>query len=334
MLLLLSLLGNVLQSYMYLYRESYVSELLISFLPYAIGSNFLLVVLSSYKSINNFFKRKVFLTVMWCMISILSCWFFISYISSYIHTYTNIITNSSQESTSSLSGWLSFLYANIYYKNKILSRLLSTIQDHNPDVILLVEYAKIHDEDLSPLLKQQYPYVSRYVGGKWYDGDVIYSRYPLKKIKHDVYPWSFSHVSIEYNNKNIDFALIHTSAPVSEHFFAMRNEQLGDLSDMISKYHFENPTKNIILLGDFNLTPRSYYYTSFDKTMKSLWLSNITLQLANTMYDTDYSPYTRCHEQAPYLCSHIDHLRSNDKNISLKKITISWSDHYGFIGKL
>jgi endonuclease/exonuclease/phosphatase (EEP) superfamily protein YafD len=58
------------------------------------------------------------------------------------------------------------LYANIYYKNKDFSGLISTITQHQPDIVLLVEYAKIHDEVLAPLLKAEYPYVSRYVGGK------------------------------------------------------------------------------------------------------------------------------------------------------------------------
>jgi hypothetical protein len=40
------------------------------------------------------------------------------------------------------------------------------IQEQQPDIVLLVEYAKIHDEVLAPLLKVKYPYVSRYVGGK------------------------------------------------------------------------------------------------------------------------------------------------------------------------
>jgi endonuclease/exonuclease/phosphatase (EEP) superfamily protein YafD len=58
------------------------------------------------------------------------------------------------------------LYANIYYKNKDFSGLVSTIENYQPDIVLLVEYAKIHDEVLTPLLKEKYPYVSRYVGGK------------------------------------------------------------------------------------------------------------------------------------------------------------------------
>jgi endonuclease/exonuclease/phosphatase (EEP) superfamily protein YafD len=77
-------------------------------------------------------------------------------------------------------------------------------------------------------------------------------------------------VSIKYNSKNIDFALIHTSAPVSQHFFNMRNQQLSDLSNLMTKYYNTKKDQNIILVGDFNLTPRSHYYKSFATSMKLL----------------------------------------------------------------
>ena len=47
----------------------------------------------------------------------------------------------------------------------------------------------------------------------------------------------------------------------------------------MSKYHLQYPTKNIILLGDFNLTPRSYYYKCFDKNMKTVFTLLISLAL-------------------------------------------------------
>lgn len=274
----------------------------------------------------------MFLTIIWLIIGIAWISYNRIYISDYTHTYTNILTQTSSPIISP-SEWLSFLYANIYYKNKDFSGLVSTIENYQPDIVLLVEYAKIHDESLTPLLKEKYPYVSRYVGGKWYDGDVIYSKYPLEKIKHTVYPWSFSHVNIEYNKKSIDLALIHTSAPVSQYFFTMRNEQLDDLSNLMSEYYNKRSDQKVILLGDFNLTPRSDYYKPFDTSMKLLWLSNITTDIASTQYDNKFLPYTRCHEQASYVCSHIDHIRSNT-SIKLQKITIPWSDHYGFIGNI
>lgn len=332
MLLLLSLWGTILQGYMYLFRESYSNELLISFLPYAIGINFFVVLFSFYKTFYQCKRKNIFLTIIWSIIAMSLIWYNRNYINEYTHTYTNIFTQDSNIVTLS-SEWLSFLYANIYYKNKDFSGLVSTIENHQPDIVLLVEYAKIHDEVLTPLLKEKYPYVSRYVGGKWYDGDVIYSKYPLEKIKHTIYPWSFSHVNIQYENKTIDLALIHTSAPVSEYFFTMRNEQLTDLSNLMNEYYSTRSDQKVILLGDFNITPRSHYYKPFDTSMKLLWLSNITTDIANTQYDNKLLPYTRCHEKAPYLCSHIDHIRSNT-SMKLQKINIPWSDHYGFIGNI
>lgn len=251
----------------------------------------------------------------------------------YINQYNNIYINTHQETINKKTE-ISFFYSNIYYKNTNFSWLINTIEIHKPDIVMLVEYSKNHDEELTPILKKEYPYKSRYVGQKWYDGDIIFSKYPLKNIKHNVYPGSFSHVNIEYKNKNYDFALIHTSAPVSEHFFKMRNTQLDELSNLLQEYYTtwkqDNP---IFLLWDFNITPRSSYYTSFDTDMKKIWLDDITTDKSLTFYDTPF-PYSRCHASLSIACSHIDHVRSNTKSLSLQKITIPWSDHYGFIGNI
>jgi hypothetical protein len=53
---------------------------------------------------------------------------------------------------------------------------------------MLVEYAKMHDETLTPILKKDYPYVSRYAGTKTYDGDILFSKYPFKTIEHKTHP--------------------------------------------------------------------------------------------------------------------------------------------------
>ncbi len=328
MFLLLCSIGIIIQLYMYIVPHAYMSELLISFLPYGIGMSFLIIIFSLLKLVIQ--RKSVWSIITRSIITIayiLSC---IRYLSTYISTY---YTHPEQPSTSIPSD-ISFLYSNIYYKNESLSWLIQMIESQQPDVILLVEYTKQHNEVLAALLKQDYPYVSRYIGGKWYDGDVIYSRYPLKKIKHDIYPGSFSHVSINYEWKEVDFALIHTSAPISEHFFNMRNEQLSDLSRLMSAYYQERKRdKNIILLWDFNITPRSPYYKTFSTQMNTIWLYNISNNIVKTQYN-NLVPYTRCHQEAKIFCSHIDHVRSNNTSMKLQKITISWSDHYGFVGTL
>ena len=185
---------------------------------------------------------------------------------------------------------------------------------------MLVEYSKYHDENLTKIIKKDYPYISRYVGSKGYDGDIIFSKYPLKKIDHTKNPGSFSHISITYKDKNIDLALMHTSAPVSKKFFTMRNNQLQDLSNILSLYYADKPERNIILAGDFNLTPRSVYYKPFEDSLQKLGLYDITLDRKSTLYDRPI-PYTRCLEQGQFLCAHIDHIwTTNTMNLKLIRI--------------
>jgi endonuclease/exonuclease/phosphatase (EEP) superfamily protein YafD len=320
----------IIHSYIFLQPASYFSEVIISFLPYIILADSMIVILCVFSL---FFSKNKIRLINLIIIICFYIWTGWIYYHQYSTLYQDIATLSNNETQAKQSG-LSFFYGNIYYQNNNFSGIISNIKANNPDIVLLVEYAKIHDENLSPLLKKDYPYVSRYVWGKWYDGDVIYSKYPLTKIKHVVYPWSFSHVSIEYMNTSYDFALIHTSAPVSQHFFNMRIEQLDNLQQLMTEYYKNTYKKTpIVLLGDFNLSPRSWYYDWFNQKMKTIGLEDITMNTTHTTYYTTI-PYTRCHEQASWICSHIDHIRSNDNNISLQKITIPWSDHYGFVGKL
>lgn len=305
---------------------SYPYELIISFLPYIISIDSLIGILFLVKFIGQRRWITFLLLIFYAGVSIY-------YINQYIDTYLN----NKQENTI-IQQWtgqnINFFYSNIYYKNKDFSWLIESIQSHQPDIVLLVEYAKIHDETLTPLLKEQYPYKSRYIGQKWYDGDIIFSKYPLKTIKHTVYPGSFSHISIEYRDQEYDFALIHTSAPVSEYFFNMRNKQLDELSELLQEhYTIEKRDHPIFLLWDFNITPRSSYYTSFASEMNKIGLDDITTNKSITTYDSLF-PYSRCHESLSIACSHIDHVRSNTKSVSLQKITIPWSDHFGFIGTI
>lgn len=327
-IIILACIWIIIHSYIFLQQTNYFSEIIISFLPYIIGWDILIIFLCSLSIL--FSSKNKIKTVSLFLIILFYLWIWGLYINQYNSIYNKKLNDNNTTATQS---WPSFFYGNIYYQNNNFSGIISVINNNNPDIVLLVEYAKIHDEDLSPLLKKSYPYVSRYVWWKWYDWDVIYSKYPLKKIKHMVYPWSFSHISIEYMNKSYDFALIHTSAPVSEHFFNMRTAQLDNLQKLMTEYYKNTyQTTPIVLLGDFNISPRSWYYKPFNDRMQTIGLQDISTNLTTTQYNS-LMPYTRCHEQASWICSHIDHIRSNN-NILLEKITIPWSDHYGFIGRL
>lgn len=330
-LLITALLWNIIHILVVLFPHYYASELIISFLPYSITGHFLVVLVVLLWWTWRPSNRKQTIAVFLISLSTLCLgWYqYNDYQSIYkLPTPTITTENTSQN--------ISFLYANIYYKNNNFSWLLTTIQQINPDIILFVEYAKIHDDALKTILSQEYPYRNRSIGAKHFDGDVIYSRYPLSKIEHDIPAgsWSFSHVEIEKNDRKFDIALIHTSAPVSNGFFAMREQQMDKLYDILSQYYiWDTLTKrDLIVLWDFNVSPWSPDYTKFDKEMKGLHLHDITTDLSKTDYKTPF-PYTRCHQSIGIACSHIDHIRSNRSNLTLQRIDIPGSDHDGFIGK-
>jgi len=56
---------------------------------------------------------------------------------------------------------------------------------------------------------------------------------------------------------------IHTIPPKSQNWFLIRNEQLKEFGKYISK----DPSKLKIAIGDLNITPYSYYFTQFERTV-------------------------------------------------------------------
>lgn len=332
MLLLIGLCWTLSHTLVYLFPHYYFSELAISFLPYSIVGHIvffaLLVKILIDKKWTQKIKKIAFLT----LLLITALW--VNDISKYRTIYTDETANISSEEEK-----VSFLYANIYYKNEQFSWLLSIIESNKPDIIMFVEYAKIHDKVLVSLLKKEYPYRNVYMGGKNFDGDVIYSRYPLSLVEHSVERWSrsFSHVKVKNLKKDLDLVLVHTSAPVSPIFFEMRTQQIQKLTTILKEYYAEESSltdRNIIVLGDFNISPWSAWYHTLDQAMQWLWLYNNSTNLQKTQYNNILFPYTRCHEIVTVFCSQIDHIRSNSNSIVLKNIDIPWSDHNGFIGSI
>lgn len=228
---------------------------------------------------------------------------------------------------------VSLFYANMYYKNTQAEQLLQQIQTYDPDIILLVEYIKKYDAILAEGLQQEYPYASRYVGRKGYDGDMIFSKYPLEKIQHTTHPGSFSHLRVIHPKQSFDLALIHTSAPVSPQFFVMRHTQLKLLTELLTEY-YSDTNQSLVLLGDFNISPWSpLYMTQLHEPLSALGMQNLTTDLSQTRY-TFLFPYTWCHLQLPFICSHIDHLWTRGMTGSLQQVLIDGSDHTGFFAEL
>ncbi len=298
-------------------------ELLVSFFPYMFITDILLVIILGIIWIYHHKRRFIIFIILLSWLGVCS------YLK--INTIYHSTTPFDQKSTTES---LSFFYANIYYQNNQIDSLLNTITQKNPDIIMLVEYSKTHDELLTPILQKDYPYISRYRGSKWYDGDIIFSKIPMKSIDHTIRPWSFSHVTLTIHNHILDIALIHTSAPVSQHYFTMRATQLEELDNLLQSHYTREQLqwRDLIVLGDFNLSPWSSYYThQLQIPLQQLWLTNITTDLSRTSYISQL-PYTWCYKDLPFICSHIDHIWSSNADIKLQQIIVPWSDHTWFYG--
>lgn len=315
-------------SILYFFRESFISELAISFIPYIITFCLIALIIEIYLIIHESCRRrknksiKIFLTI---IIAAITIWIWTLYTSEYFWFY-----NHNDEWIRINNGWIKVFYANILFKNTDYASLQKKIEQEDPDIVILVEFSDEHEDEMKEFFKENYPYMNRNSRSTMLAGDVVFSKIPLENITENhlvsAGSWNYGYMKIECDNtiENcetwVDLYVIHTAAPVSLRNFQMRNAQLNKLkSDFIKN---QDPTRPIIIIWDFNLSPRSYYYKEFtkDRDMKNA----LSFQTPN---------YTRSLLQQWIFRSHIDQLFISSK-IKISKIEIEnlvWSDHRSFI---
>lgn len=310
---------------LYFFRESFISELAISFLPYIIWFCILATIIEIYLIIHESKRRrkhkwiKIFLTT---LVTILTIWIWTLYSSEFFWFYNQ---NDESIRLKENKKWIKVFYANIYYKNVDYKSLQEKIIEENPDIVVLVEFSDEHEDEMKDFFKENYPYINRNSRSTMLAWDAVFSKIPLEIITetHKVEPWArnYSYMKIlnDENEDWIDLYVIHTSAPVSQKNFEMRNEQIGKLLSDFLKYHKSwTPT---MIIWDFNLSPWSYYYKQFTKHINML--NALSFQSPN---------YTRSLYQQWVFRSHIDQLFISPE-IKISPITIenlSWSDHRSF----
>ena len=313
--------------YLYFFRDSFIAELAISFVPYIIWFCILALIIETYLIINESKKRrkhkslKIFLTI---LIAILTIWIWTLYSSEYFWFY-----NQNDELIRLTDeNWIKVFYANILYKNTDYQSLKEKIEAENPDIVVLVEFSDEHEDEMKEFFKENYPYMNRNSRSITLAWDVVFSKIPLENITetHLVEAWArnYSYMKLLFDEYEdwVDFYVIHTAAPVSYKNFEMRNNQIGKLlSDFIKEHKNWTPT---MIIWDFNLSPRSHYYKQFTKHRDML--NALSFQFPN---------YTRSLFQQWIFRSHIDQLFiSPEIKISQIKIeNLTWSDHRSFLFK-
>jgi len=225
------------------------------------------------------------------------------------------------------STWtLKILFANIHKDNTDYTWIEKTISDTHPDMLMFVEFADHHYEHLKDFLQKNYPYVNSTTRSKKFVGSMVFSKYPLINKANDFPQWArrYGYFSIPYQWQQIYFYLVHTSSPDNYSHFIMRNQQLTTLVNDFYTHEKWQKYANIVMVGDFNLTPWSSYYTSLTKAFSGE-LTDVTKRLPFL--------FTWKLKELPIFQAHIDHLRTTSSVSvqSLKAVTMPGSDHKAFL---
>ena len=312
-------------SFLYFFRESFIAELAISFVPYIIWFCILAIIIEIFIIIHESKRRrkhksiKIFFTI---LITILTIWIWTLYSSEFFWFYNK---NDESIRLKENEEWIKVFYANILYKNTDYKSLQNKIIQENPDIVIMVEFSDEHESEMKEFFKENYPYINRNSRSTMLAWDVVFSKIPIENITetHIVEAWSrnYSYMKIlcDECNNDVDLYVIHTSAPVSYKNYEMRNTQISKLLSDFLKYH--NDWTPTMIIWDFNLSPWSYFYKQFTKHINML--NALSYQSPN---------YTRSLFQQWIFRSHIDQLFISPE-IKISKIEIeklAGSDHRSF----
>ena len=302
--------------FVFFFPQFYFCELVISFLPYICAVSWILFVLSFV-----FRKKKYFQKVFPLFILLFWLVFFL-----YSRKYWSFYTWEWFQWDSGEKQWLDILYSNILYKTKNYDELKQWVSDNESDMVLMVEYTDDFNENMWWVLNEKYPYSSRVEYSDKYYWNVVFSKYPIKNLTEEMerWKWRYSYFSVNYSGVIYYIYLVHTAAPVSLKHFRMRNNQIQELIwDFAGKTYWKND--KILIIWDFNLSPRSYYYTNLENGL--IWMKNMTKNFARL--------FTWSFHWFWILSSHIDQIFINE-NASVDdviQVKTPWSDHKWFFIK-
>lgn len=226
--------------------------------------------------------------------------------------------------------WVKIYYANIYYKNTNYEEIKNQIKKSEADIVILVEFASNHEEMLKDFFKENYPYTNAVSWSKIHAGNVVFSKYPIENLtnKYPIENWKWRYWFMKINAPTPFYLyVVHTSAPTSNENFIMRNLQIQKLAkDFTIQQDDRKIDSNVIIVGDFNLSPWSAFYDSFYAQIYNLknvfqWLNPV---------------FTWSLRDQKLINSHIDHVfTSSELEVSNLKISdLLGSDHNQIIFKI
>lgn len=276
----------------------YITELMMSFLPYMLGIILFFVIVSfvtlkkKLKPGYRFPAQRYFRGISFLIFCIL----FFVWSKQFNRFYIT------EPFTQEQSTWaLTVLFANIHKDNTDYESIQSVITEKNPDMLMFVEFADHHYDNLKDFLQKNYPYSNTTTWSKSFVWSMVFSKYPINNKAEDFPQWArrYGYFALPYQGQQIYFYLVHTSSPDSYDHFLMRNEQLETFVQDFEKHEFTRKHDNIVVVWDFNITPWSSYYPILDAAFSGQ-LTNVTARVPFL--------FTRKFKRFPLFQAHIDHL--------------------------
>jgi len=164
-----------------------------------------------------------------------------------------------QPEASSVGLMVKVMSINVNTANSQYEKVIQAVKSEEPDLLVLEEVSEQWIKHLSEL-KTIYPYSKEYTLSDNF-GIAFYTKYPPEKISV-IFTGSPSVPYIKAEFKlpaNFVFYGVHTLPPVSKTGYKHRNKMLKMLSTEISGMK----DRQVIIAGDFNLTPWSYFFKKF-----------------------------------------------------------------------
>ena len=208
---------------------------------------------------------------------------------------------------------------NVLGTNREYDAVVERIEQHDPDVVTVLEFANEWSTVLKRLDKK-YPY--RLLEPRWHGfGIAIFSKRPLANSTTTLLSKSVTDnplltADIEIDGRAVRLAGVHLLSPMNRVRLKIRNQQLEEIADFLSQRQI--PT---IVMGDFNCTPWSPFLSDF--------LSRLNLRDSRMGFGYQAS----WNAKYPFLLIPIDHaLVSHEIHVHSRILgDFAGSDHYPMV---
>jgi endonuclease/exonuclease/phosphatase (EEP) superfamily protein YafD len=158
---------------------------------------------------------------------------------------------------------LRILHSNVLRSNRRYSEVISLVKAEQPDIAVFVEVNTSWAKELS-VLSEMFPYYSQQQESENF-GSAIYSKLPLENVSVKAFSQGRKSLlaDVKFQGKIISMILAHPTVPIKQQSFIDRNKQLAAIGEYAAQV--KNP---LIVVGDFNTTMWSPFYTNMVKTAK------------------------------------------------------------------